>query len=99
VKLQKLSEDFVATAERYGRVIISEYDPSIYKHSQKELDENLSLKREVESRLSRLTIKPDGSMGGFAGGVKFRHGGILFKFALDWVCPVKYIFFCDFHSI
>jgi len=31
-----------------------------------------------------MTIKP-ASVGGNAGGIKFVHRGILFKFALDWV--------------
>lgn len=75
MKLQKLAEDFLAAAENYGRIIISEFDPKIYEKDSKDFD----------LRVSRLTIKPCTTLGGAAGGVKFIHNGILFKFALDWV--------------
>lgn len=77
MKLQRLAMDFLTAAESYGRIIISEFDPKLY---DKTLPTN-----QIEGCLKRLTIKPATSIGGLAGGVKFVHNGILFKFALDWV--------------
>jgi Clustered mitochondria len=79
IKLQKLAVDFVKAAELYGKIIISEFDPSLYQPGLP--------KHEFEARIDKLTIKPSTSIGGAAGGVKFIHNGILFKFALDWVRP------------
>jgi len=44
-----------------------------------------AMMEERRLRIDRLTIKPNLSIGGVAGGVKFVVNGILFKFALDWV--------------
>jgi len=76
IKLQKLAEDFVTAAENYGRIIITEFDAKLYDKKSE---------RDYAHRVARLTIKPCTSIGGAAGGVKFIHHGILFKFALDWV--------------
>ena len=70
-----MAADFVKTAEVYGRIIIAEFDPLIYS--------NQTSAAEKARRISRLTIKPH-ALGGIAGGVKYLHSNILFKFALDW---------------
>lgn len=70
----------MTSAEAYGKIIIDEFDPNIFRGTQDE--------REKKKRLERLTIKPI-SIGGRAGGVKFVHRGILFKFALDWVLTLN----------
>jgi len=90
IYLKELSDDFIRTASDFARIIINEFDQSIYSHSDAEDANDESLNLEIQRRLHLLTIKPDLSIGGSAGGVKFKHGGILFKFALDWVrfcCP------------
>lgn len=95
--LKKLAEDFVQTAEDYGRIIINEFDPEIYKYKPEEIAQNESLKQEIERRIAALTIKPDTTLGGVAGGVKFKHNGILFKFALAWVrhCHLSELHSCS----
>jgi len=75
MKLQKLAADFLSAAESYGRIIISEFDPTVVKLPPEEFLE----------KISYLTIKPTSKLGGVAGGLKFVHNGILFKFALDCV--------------
>jgi len=85
VKLRGVVDDFVEAAEAYGKIIIAEFDPAIIPLFKATVEGNRVAEKEYEERISRMTIKPDNSIGGIAGGIKFLHQGILFKFALDWV--------------
>jgi len=85
-KLCTLAKDFVAAAKMYGKIIISEVmHPSLPKNilfAGRAVFKR-SLLNQVFLPYKQKTIKPI-NIGGVAGGEKYIHRGILFKFAMDW---------------
>jgi len=84
MKLRNVVDDFVEAAESYAKIIISEFDPAIIKLFKASTEGDVEAKAKYEKKIANMTIKPDNSIGGVAGGIKFLHNGIMFKFALDW---------------
>lgn len=50
LNLQRLAEDFVKAAEEYGRIIISEFDPKIWRYTDEQV-RSIPLRCEICSNL------------------------------------------------